>query len=131
GSVTIVPPPQVRQAVVNARKAMQNKRWAELQVLEPVAKADPVLGTYAEYWLLRWRLQDPTQPVPDDAMRRFMQAHPNGYLSDRLRGDWIVAATRAGNYPLAVQLAPLTNMNSTEACSLLLSRHMTGDKVRA
>src|SRR5690606_13725024 len=64
-------------------------------------------------------------------MMRFMQEHPDGYLSDRLRGDWIIAAARAGNYPLAVKLGPVVNSNSLERCSRLLSLHMVGEKVKA
>src|SRR5690606_30622447 len=119
GTITLVTPPQSRQAVVRAREAMQKKQWAMLETLVPIAKSDPVLGTYAEYWMLRQKLQDSTQPVPDQEMQRFMQAHPDGYLADRLRGDWLVAATRAGNYALAARLGPLVNSNSQETCSLL------------
>ncbi|MCC2595755.1 transglycosylase SLT domain-containing protein [Pusillimonas sp. MFBS29] len=127
----LITPPNAREAVISARDAMQNKQWAELEALIPLAKTDPVLGTYAEYWSLRRKLQDPTLPVPDDEMRRFMQAHPEGYLSDRLRGDWIIAAARAGNYRLAAQLGPVVNSNSLERCSRLLSLHMLGEKVKA
>lgn len=130
-TVKLITPPQAREAVINAREAMQKKQWAQLEALVPLAKADPVLGTYAEYWSLRRKLQDPTQPVPDAEMTHFMQEHPDGYLSDRLKGDWIIAATRAGNYRLAVNLGPVVNSNSLERCSRLLSRHMAGDKVSA
>src|SRR5690606_27589895 len=73
GTITLVTPPQSRQAVVRAREAMQKKQWAMLETLVPIAKSDPVLGTYAEYWMLRQKLQDSTQPVPDQEMQRFMQ----------------------------------------------------------
>src|SRR3546814_8209238 len=61
-------------------------------------------------------------------MQRFMQTHPDGYLADRLKGDWLVAATRAGNYALAARLGPVVNSNSQETCSLLLAQHMTGQR---
>ncbi|MGB6104072.1 MAG: transglycosylase SLT domain-containing protein [Pusillimonas sp.] len=130
-TVKLITPPRAREAVINARDAMQKKQWLALDALVPLAKTDPVLGTYAEYWSLRRKLQDPTQPVPDAEMQRFMQAHPDGYLADRLKGDWIVAAARAGNYRLAVQLGPVTNSNSQERCARLLSLHMTGEQVKA
>jgi soluble lytic murein transglycosylase len=131
GTLTLVTPPQSRQAVVRAREAMQKKQWAMLETLVPIAKSDPVLGTYAEYWLLRQKLHDSTQPVPDQEMQRFMQEHPDGYLADRLKGDWLVAATRAGNYALAARLGPLVNSNAQETCSLLLAQHMTGQRIKA
>lgn len=125
-----VVPPAARQAVVDAREAMQRKQWQTLSQLVPLAQTDPVLGTYAEYWDLHRRLTDPTTPVPDDDMRRFMQAHPTGYLADRLKGDWLVASTRSGNHAQAVSLWPLENANAQETCSYMLSRQLTGQKVR-
>ena len=124
-------PPAARQAVIDAREAVQKKQWQRLAQLLPLAQTDPVLGTWAEYWDLHRRLTDPTTPVPDDDMQRFMQAHPQGYLADRLRGDWLVASTRSGNHAQAVALWPLENANAQETCSYLLSRHVSGQKVRA
>lgn len=131
GAITLVTPPEARQAVIDAREAMQKKQWATLERLLPVAAADPVLGRYPEYWMLRQKLRDPAQPVPDDAMRQFLVEHPNGYLPDRLKGDWLVAAARAGNFALAANLGPLVNSNSSETCSYLLALHMTGKRVGA
>ena len=130
-TVKLFTPPVARLAVVNARDAMQKKRWAALDTLVPVAKADPVLGSYAEYWLLHRKLHDSAQPVPVTQMRQFIQERPTDYLADRLQGDWLVAAARAGDYALAVKLAPLVNMDSREECSLLLARHMTGERVKS
>src|SRR5690606_9341273 len=130
-TIKLITPPRAREAVINARDAMQKKQWAALESLLPLAKSDPVLGTYAEYWSLRQKLQDRTRPVPDAEMQLFMQTHPDGYLADRLKGDWVIAATRAGNYQLAVKLGPVVNSNAQERCSRLLSLHMTGERVRA
>jgi len=128
-TVTLVTPPVSRQAVIDAREAMQKKRWADLERLLPVAKSDPLLGSYAEYWLLRQKLWDSTQPVPDAQIQDFLQRHIHGYLPDRLKGDWIVAATRAGDYARAVSLGEVVNVDAHEACSMLMARHMTGQKV--
>ncbi|QAA94511.1 lytic transglycosylase domain-containing protein [Pollutimonas thiosulfatoxidans] len=130
-SVLLVTPPAARKAVIAARDAMQKKQWAALQSLLPIAKSDPVLGVYPEYWMLHQKLIDPTQPVPDEAMREFMAAHPTGYLADRLKGDWLVAAARSGNYALAASLGPVVNSNASETCSYLLALHMTGKRVNA
>lgn len=130
-TLTLVTPPVSRQAVVDARVAMQKKRWTELESLLPVAKSDPLLGSYAEYWLLRQKLWDSTQPVPDAQIQDFLQRHTDGYLPDRLKGDWIVAATRAGDYARAVSLGEVVNVDAHEACSMLMAKHMTGQKVSA
>jgi soluble lytic murein transglycosylase len=131
GTILLLTPPAARQAVVDARDAMQKKQWSRLQSLAPLAQADPVLGSYAQYWLLRQKLHDSTQPVPDDQVQQFMQVNKDAYLADRITGDWIIAATRAGNYPLAVKLGPVLNSNSQIECSLLLARHMTDTRVKS
>ena len=131
GAFRTVVPPEAREAVIQAYEAQEKKQWDKLEELLPEARKDPVLGIYAEYWSLHRQLQDPDLPVPDAAMTRFMKAHPEGYLSDRLKGDWIIAATRVGNYQLAAKLGPVVNNNSSEDCSRLLSLHMVGDKVTA
>ena len=123
--------PAARQAMADAREAKRKKQWDRLQALVPVASTDPVIGAYAEYWALNRMLVDPAQPVPDAQIHDFIERHPGTYLADRLKGDWIVAATRAGNYSLAAGLGPLVNSNRSETCSLLLSQHMTGRKLRA
>ena len=130
-TVTLVTPPVSRQAVIDARAAMQKKRWTELEGLLPVAKSDPLLGSYAEYWALRQKLWDSTQPVPDAQIQDFLQRHTDGYLPDRLKGDWIVAATRAGDYARAVSLGEVVNVDAHEACSMLMAKHITGQKVSA
>lgn len=129
--VTLVTPPEARQAVIDARDARQKKQWDRLQSLVPVAKSDPVLGAYAEYWALYRTLADDTLPVPDALVQDFIKRNQGSYLADRIKGDWMIAAARAGNFRLAVGLAPLVNTNSSERCALLLSQHMTGQRVSA
>jgi soluble lytic murein transglycosylase len=129
-NLILVTPPVARQAVVNAREAMRKKQWAVLDTLAPIAKADPVLGAYANYWLLRQRLQDGTQPVPEAQIERFLKENEGTYLADLLKGDWIIAAVRAGDYARARNLGSLVNSNSQEKCSMLMARHMTGQRVK-
>ncbi len=131
GQLTLVIPPVARQAVVDAREAMQKKQWSRLQGLTPLAKADPVLGPYADYWLLRQRLQDSTAPVPDAQVRQFIKANQDAYLADRLKADWVVAAARAGDYALVNQLGPVVNTNAHVDCSRLLAQHMAGERVKS
>jgi len=131
GPVTLAVPPEARQAVVDARAARQARQWDRLDALVPVAAADHVLGAYAEYWSLSRALADDTQPVPDARIRDFMARHAGTYLAERIKGSWVVAATRAGDYRLAASLAPVASATTSETCSLLLSRHMAGQRVTA
>lgn len=123
-------PAHVRQALIDAREAVRAKNWAKLDQLVPVARQDPVLGTWAEYWQLHQRLTNPALPVPDQAMHEFFKTHSDSYLADRLRGDWLVASVRSGNYAHALALWPLVNTDAQETCAYYLARHMTGTKVR-
>lgn len=126
-----VVPPLARQAVVDARDAMQKKQWSRLADLASTAQADPVLGSYASYWALRQQLQDSTRPVPDAQIQQFMQVNQDAYLADRIKADWIIAAARAGNYALVNQLGPVVSSNSQVDCSRLMAQHMTGQRVKA
>ena len=49
-------PATARQAVIDARAALQAKNWRRLAELVQPAKADPVLGAYPAYWHcgLKW-----------------------------------------------------------------------------
>lgn len=133
--VPVVAPPVVpaaaRQAVVDARDAVNKKQWSTLTNLVPVAKADPVLGIYAHYWALRRQILDITQPVPEGAIQQFMQVNQDDYLADKVKGDWIVAAVRSGDYAKALSLAPVVSSNAHIDCSLLLAKQQAGQPVNA
>ncbi|KAA0889466.1 lytic transglycosylase domain-containing protein [Pusillimonas sp. ANT_WB101] len=131
GTVTLVAPERARQALIQAREARQKKDWVALDAQLPEARADLLLGAYAEYWKLYQALQDNSQLTPEGQIRAFIQKHHGTYLGDRLQGDWLVVATRAGNYSLAASLGPLINTDATEKCSLLHAMHMTGQPVSA
>jgi soluble lytic murein transglycosylase len=130
-TIKLITPPQARKVVVDAREAMQRKQWDALERLVPAAKADPQLGVYVEFWSLRRMLQDPTLPVASEALGRFLRENAGTYLADRLKGDWIVAAVRGGDYSLPEKLGPLVNANAAASCSLILAQHMTGQRVQA
>ena len=119
------------QAVIDARDAMQAKQWQKLESLVPVARQDPLLGSYAEYWALRRQLHDPTSPVPTERLKQFMATNQDAYLADRVRADWIIAATRAGDYRQALALAPVVASSSLVDCAVLLARQMSGQPVNA
>ncbi len=128
--VRLVVPPDAREAVVQARAAMQGKQWERLRGLIAQADRDPVLGTYARYWSLRQRLLDPAQPIPVDEIQAFFARNHDAYLADRLKGEWMVAAGRAGDYAQVLALAPVEVENSEIRCTLLMAQHMNGRKVR-
>ncbi len=130
-TVILYTPPMARQAVIDAREAMQKKQWARLEGLVPLAQSDTVLGSYANYWLLRQQLQDSTSPVPDAQLQQFMKVNQDAYLADKIKADWIVAAARAGDYALVNKLGPVINENASVECSRLMSQHMTGQRVKS
>ena len=120
-----------QQAVVEAREAMQKQQWSKLADLVPIARGDELLGPYAEYWFLRQQLHDTNQPLPTAALQKFMAAHADAYLADRLKGDWIIAAARSADYDTAIRLGPVVNSNAHIECSRLLALHETGKRVSA
>lgn len=119
------------QAVVAAREANNRKQWSVLAAMVPQAKGD-VLAIYPEYWLLRYQLWSPPggkRPVAE--LNRFLNANAGSYLEDRLRGDWIQAAARSGDFETIRKLAPVQAGNSQVQCATLLARHMTGQRATA
>ncbi|HUH41134.1 MAG TPA: transglycosylase SLT domain-containing protein, partial [Castellaniella sp.] len=129
--VHLVVPVAARQAVVDAYEAMRKKRWSELQQLVPVAAGDPVLGQYPRYWALRQKLSDRTMPVPDAEVQEFLASNSDEYLADQIKGDWLLAATRAGDFKRALSIGPVVREHSRIECARLLAQHMTGRKARA
>src|SRR5690554_2717605 len=128
--VRVIVPPEAREAVEQARSAMQAKQWDRVRALVPQADRDPVLGSYVRYWSLRQRLLDPAQPIPEDDIQAFFARNQDAYLADRLKGEWLVAAGRAGDYEQVLALAPVTADNSQIRCTLLMAEHMSGRKIR-
>lgn len=126
-----VVPPAARQAVVDAYDAVQKKRWGALDGLVQTAAADPVLGIYPRYWSLRQKLSDRTQPVPQDEVMAFLAKNTDAYLSDRIKGDWILAAVRAGDFARVGRIGEVVTSNSRIECAQLLARHMTGKRARS
>ncbi|MGS1118163.1 transglycosylase SLT domain-containing protein [Castellaniella sp. UC4442_H9] len=126
-----VVPPAARQAVRDAYDAVQKNRWSDVDALVPAATADPVLGMYPRYWSLQHQLQLGTAPIPQAAMQQFLADYPGTYLASQLRDQWIIAAARSGEYAQALRLNPGPDPSSRVQCAQLLSRHLTGQKIRA
>ena len=129
--VRLIVPPEAREAVVQARGAMQAKQWDRLKTLIPQADRDPVLGSYARFWSLRQRLQDPAQPIPEGEIEDFFKHNQDAYLADRLKRDWLIAAGRAGDYQQVLALTPVVVEDAQSRCTILMAEHMSGRKVRA
>lgn len=128
--VRLIVPPEAREAVVQAREAMEKKQWQRVEALIPQADKDPVLGSYVRYWALRQRMLDPAVPIPEQEIRAFFEHNADAYLADRLKGEWIVAAGRAGDYKKVLALLPVEVENAQIRCTVLLAQHMSGRKVR-
>lgn len=129
--VRLIVPPEAREAVVQAREAMQAKQWDKLRSLIPLADKDPVLGSYPRFWSLRQRLLDPAQPIPEREIQEFFEHNQDAYLADRLKRDWMIAAGRAGDYERVLELGPAVVDDAQSRCTVLMAEHMSGRKVRA
>jgi soluble lytic murein transglycosylase len=116
-------------AVIAAREAMTRRQWSVLGDLAPQAEAD-LLAMYPQYWTLRYHLWSmPPVTWPTQAFERFMSRHSGTYLADSLRGDWILAASRIGDWQRVRQLGDLHISNSHVVCAQMEARQATGSKL--
>ncbi|NLC36442.1 MAG: transglycosylase SLT domain-containing protein [Alcaligenaceae bacterium] len=129
-AVRLIVPPEAREAVIQARAAMQAKQWDRLRSFIPQADRDPVLGSYVRYWALSQTLQTPSLPIPEGEIHEFFKHNQDAYLADRLRREWLIAAGRAGDYQQVLALAPVVVDNAASRCTVLMAEHMSGRKVR-
>jgi len=78
-----------------------------------------VLQLYAEYWLLKLRLEDTGSPE----VRAYLAKYPESYLADRLRADWLRDLGRRGDWQtFDLELAPLVQDDLEIRCYAWLSR---------
>lgn len=115
------------RAVAVARDAMINKQWKQLNNLVPQARAD-VLGIYPEYWALRTQLGAIGMESTKQLLNDFIQKNSGSYLADKLKGEWVLAAARSGNFGTVRELGAIQNSNSQIACAQLEARHMGGQR---
>ncbi|OZI15736.1 lytic transglycosylase [Bordetella genomosp. 7] len=119
------------QAVVAAREANQRKQWSVLAMLAEQARGD-LLGVYPQYWLLNYKLWNPPGNVmPRDEAAQFLREHDGTYLAERLRGSWIQAAVRRGDFETARELGDVADARSQVQCAILEARHLTGQRATA
>ena len=118
------------RAVAAARNAMNAKQWTQLASFVPQARGD-VLGIYPEYWSLRTQLGSTHMPGVQQALTDFITKNKTAYLGDRLKGEWILAAARSGDFVAVRQLGDVLNPNPQILCAQLEARHMGGQRASA
>jgi len=119
----------MRQRLAQVRDAVNRQQWVKLPSLAAQVQEEFLLGSYANYWLLRWRTQDDAQPIPEEALRRFIQTSPNGLLVERLKAEWLLAATRRGDVAAALRLGVPAQADAQVQCAWHTARHLGGQKV--
>jgi len=118
-----------RQHLIQLRERVNRQQWKRLSDLVEQAQDDALLGSYASYWLLRWRTQDENQRIPVQALQDFIQTSKNGLLVERLKAEWLLAASREGDYATVLKLWPIPQANAQVQCAWHTARHMAGQKV--
>lgn len=118
------------KAVAAARQAVNSKQFAQLSSFVPQARGD-VLATYPEYWFLRTQLGLYKSPGVAQSLEQFLQKNGDAYLADRLRGEWILAAARSGDFVTVRSLEPVLNPSNQVLCAQLEAKHMGGQRATA
>jgi len=119
----VAPDAFARQQLVQLREAVNRQQWKRLPELLTQAQQDKLLGSYASYWALRWRMQDPAQEIPVQALQRFIQANHNGMLVERLKADWLLVAAQQGDYATVLRLGPVASADAQVQCAWHTARH--------
>jgi soluble lytic murein transglycosylase len=131
--IGLPPTPQTPafEAVLAAREANASKQWSVLGMAAPQAKGD-VLEAYPAFWLLNYQIWNaPASSFPRAEVTRFLQNNDNTYLAERLRGNWILASVRRGDFKTARDLGNIPHAGSQTQCAILEARHMTGQRAKA
>jgi len=119
-------------SVAAARDAMQRRQWQRLPGLVASAVSqNELLAMYAQYWLLRYQINTPGLPTPVKPIQEFLQRHAGAYLADRLRGDWILAAARSGDFATVRDLGEVQAGSAQIGCARLAARHKGGQRATA
>ena len=83
-----------------------------------------VLEPWLEYWRLSMRLED----TPNREVREFLATHPNLYVSERLRADWLRVLGKRSEWPeFERQASRYTRDDLEVSCYRWLSRLEHGD----
>jgi len=84
-----------------------------------------VLEPWLDYWRLSMRLED----VANREVREFFAKHPNDYVSERLRSDWLRVLGKRGDWTEFERQSPLYTRDDLEvACYRWIVRLERGDE---
>ncbi|MDR2238996.1 MAG: lytic transglycosylase domain-containing protein [Zoogloeaceae bacterium] len=124
-ALAALPPPtgNADAAVLAAREAAQRGDRAQLAKQLQILRGN-VLEPYAEYWLLSLRLAE----AGNDEARDFLSRHAGSYLADKLRGEWLKALGKRGEWDVfAREYAPLVQTDQELVCYELQNRLRLAD----
>ena len=76
-----------------ARMAFERADRGRLQALAPNLSGH-VLAPYVEYWQLKLSLDEATH----DSVRAYVERYPGTPMAERLRGDWLKALAKRGDW---------------------------------
>ena len=83
-----------------------------------------LLEPWLEYWRLSMRLED----ASNREVREFFAKHPNAYVSERLRSDWLRVLGKRADWPEFDRQSPLYTRDDLEvSCYRWISRLEKGD----
>jgi hypothetical protein len=74
---------------------------------------------------------EPTRGGVQQTLTDFITKNKTAYLGDRLKGEWILAAARSGDFVTVRELGDVLNPNPQILCSQLEARHMGGQRASA
>ncbi len=94
------------------------------------------LGSYGEFWKLQLRLRSEragTAAEVDQAVAEFLQRHPQTYVADRIRLDWLLnlGARREFATLLRERSAVIWGDDAQLRCYELLARYVTEERPKA
>src|SRR5688572_2077556 len=56
-------------------------------------------GRLLEPWLVYWRMSMRLEDAPNREVREFLATHPNLYVTERLRSDWLRVLGKRADWP--------------------------------
>ncbi|HEU5176626.1 MAG TPA: transglycosylase SLT domain-containing protein [Burkholderiales bacterium] len=85
-------------------------------------------GHLLEPWLDYWRLSMRLEDASNREVREFFAKHPNDYVSERLRSDWLRVLGKRADWPEFERQSPLYTRDDLEvACYRWIARLEKGD----
>ncbi len=110
---------------LSAREAFRNGERVRLG-RQIVALQGHPLQAWAEYWALRLQLDDgDASGVPE-----YLARHPDAYLSEKLRGDWLRVMGKKGEWESFQRELPTLALPDVEVNCFAAQAAQTADKVR-